>query len=151
MEHSKHFPDNFYRVTVKGLCVRENSLLMVRETIDGKSVWDLPGGGLDFGEAFHDALRRECKEEMDLVPNIISNSPLYTWTKKVSGRGEVGWFYALAVAFQVEFDNLDFITSSECEAMEFIPQVELSNLPKVPLLEELPQIFNLEDFKKVTG
>ena len=62
-QQSPDFPDAFYRVAVKGLCVREGKVLLVHDyggsDIDMSPKWELPGGGVDFGENFQDALKRE--------------------------------------------------------------------------------------------
>ncbi|HEY4513103.1 MAG TPA: hypothetical protein VJH06_01135 [Candidatus Paceibacterota bacterium] len=31
MQHSTYFPDSFYRVVVKGLCVRDGKILFIKE------------------------------------------------------------------------------------------------------------------------
>ena len=36
--------------------------LVVKE--DGRPLWDLPGGGMDYGETFESALKRELYEEV---------------------------------------------------------------------------------------
>ena len=66
MEHSTYFPDSFYRVTIKGLCVRDGKVLLVRESKDISGKWEMPGGGLDFGEDIREGLKREIKEEIGL-------------------------------------------------------------------------------------
>ena len=61
--YSKDFPDSFYRVTVKGLMVKDGKLLLLKESNNLSGQWELPGGGLDFGEDIHSALKREIEEE----------------------------------------------------------------------------------------
>lgn len=83
IEVSKDFPPAFYRVTIKGMCVRDGKLLMVQESekLSG-GVWELPGGGLDFGEDIFLGFNRETQEEMGLSISKISKAPVYVWTWK---------------------------------------------------------------------
>lgn len=59
MSQSKNFPDSFFRVTVKGLYVCDGKLLLLKESKKLSGQWELPGGGLDFGEEIHVGLKRE--------------------------------------------------------------------------------------------
>lgn len=70
--HGK-YPNTFYRVGLKAL-IRNNKdeVLLVKENSDK---WDLPGGGLDHGEAPEDCLRRELLEETGLT-GLIIDQPL---------------------------------------------------------------------------
>src|SRR5882724_7613845 len=95
-QQSKDFPNAFYRVSVKGLLVRDNKLMLVDDYTgliakekDGE--WELPGGGLDFGENFQDGLRREIKEETGMTPTWIADKPTYTWIVKREGRRGMEW------------------------------------------------------------
>jgi ADP-ribose pyrophosphatase YjhB (NUDIX family) len=55
------YPNTFYRVSIKAIIRNEQGeVLLVREKDDS---WSLPGGGLDHGEVFEEALRRELYEE----------------------------------------------------------------------------------------
>jgi len=78
-QQSPLFPDCFYRVTIKGLCVRNGKLLLSRESegLSGQK-WELPGGGLDFGEDIVSAFQREIAEEMGLTVTKMSKAPVYT-------------------------------------------------------------------------
>ncbi|GAB2773703.1 hypothetical protein GCM10027275_15880 [Rhabdobacter roseus] len=60
---------NRLRVRVCGICVIDNRLVMVRHKGIGPTdtFWCPPGGGIQFGENAHDALRREFVEETGLV------------------------------------------------------------------------------------
>lgn len=53
------------RVRVNGLIVQDESLLLVKlqSPLREDPVWIPPGGGVEFGETMHDALRRELLEE----------------------------------------------------------------------------------------
>ena len=60
-------PKCFYRVSTKGLVVRDGKILLIQEK-DGR--WELPGGGLEFDQDIFDSLKREFVEEMGV--NIIA-------------------------------------------------------------------------------
>jgi len=148
MEHSNDFPDAFYRVTIKGLCVRDDKLLMIREAESEGGIWELPGGGLDFGEDIYIGFNRETQEEMGLNVAKMSRTPMYVWTHKYTNRRSVEWFYSLVLAYRVEFESLDFTPTKECEEIRFVSKEEMKILPLGGQMQELPGIFNLEDFRE---
>ncbi len=129
-QSSKDFPDAFYRVTAKGIYVRDGRVLLVhdftgRSDTDDSPEWDLPGGGLDFGESFSDALMREVKEEMNLSVTWIDDRPTYVWsTKHGSGKG-MEWYYVLTVIFRFELESLDFTPTEECREIKFFSKKDL--------------------------
>lgn len=58
---------NKLRVRVCGLCVDDNRLLMINHKgIKDGDFWAPPGGGLQFGEALENCLKREFEEETGL-------------------------------------------------------------------------------------
>ncbi|SFE01955.1 NUDIX hydrolase [Sharpea azabuensis] len=70
-----------FHITVKGICVYNGKTLImkrVRTSTDGLGYWELPGGGLEYGETPHEALKRELREETGLKIKIIK--PIYTFT-----------------------------------------------------------------------
>ncbi len=152
-QDSPDFPNSFYRVTVKGLCVRDGKVLMVhdytgRSMTDPSPEWELPGGGLDFGESFHDALRREVKEEMGLTVSWIEDKPSFVWTtKRYSGRG-LEWYWICPVIFRFEVESLDFIPSDECREIKFFSKEELqANVRDTSVqIQPLAQRFDPKDF-----
>jgi 8-oxo-dGTP diphosphatase len=146
MEHSKDFPDCFHRVTIKGLCIKDGKVLLVRESKKLSGKWELPGGGLDFGENIHDGFKREIQEEMGLTVSKMSRHPVYVWTHKFKNKRKLEWYYSLVVAYQIEFENLDFIASDECEALDFFTKDQLQTVDIFEQAENLREIFNPEDF-----
>lgn len=60
------------RVRVFGLCRHDDRLLLVRHRAllhDG-SFWEMPGGGVEFGESLAEAVAREFREETGLVVRV---------------------------------------------------------------------------------
>lgn len=147
MQHSKYFPDSFHRVTVKGLCVRGGKVLLLHEPelLSGK--WEMPGGGLDFGEDIKNGLKRELEEEMGLKIIKISKNPVYVWPHKYENMRGMDWYYSLVLAYRVEFENLDFKFTEECDGVEFFTKEQLRKIILSGQANELVDIFNPDDFK----
>lgn len=95
-------------MSVKGLCVQNGKVLLVKESDEISGKWEMPGGGLDFGEDIKACLIREIEEEMHLRVIKISDSPVYVWAHRYeNNRRNIGWYYSLVLAYRVEFENLN--------------------------------------------
>ncbi len=144
---SSNFPDCFYRVTIKGACVRDGKLLLVRESVSHSGQkWELPGGGLDFGEDIQAALVREVREETGLTVTRVSPAPIYAWTSKSEHKRGLDWFYSCVLVYQVEFENLDITPSDECEVVDFFDMSQLQAVRVSGQLARLKEVFNPADF-----
>ncbi len=148
VEHSDEFLDCFYRVTVKGLCVRDDKILLLKEAPHISGKWEMLGGGLDFGEDSRTCLEREAREEAGLKITKMSPKPLYVWTHKYTNRRGLKWYYALVLAYRVEFEDLNFTPSEECEEIAFFSKEELGSIELAGQSNDLLTIFNPEDFKE---
>jgi 8-oxo-dGTP pyrophosphatase MutT (NUDIX family) len=152
-QESPDFPNAFYRVTAKGLCVRDGQVLLLhdftgRSDEDPSPEWELPGGGLEFGENFTDALKREIKEETGLAVKWMEEKPTYIWTTKhASGRG-MKYFWICTVIFRFDVLDLNFTPTEECRAIKFFSkedlQADFENLGSQ--VKPLAEAFNPEDF-----
>lgn len=149
MHETTAFPPCFHRVTIKGLCVRDGKVLLIRENKNLSGKWELPGGGLDFGEDIREGFEREIKEEMGLTVTYMSKSPLYVWPHRYEHKRKLDWFYALVVAYRVEFEHLDFTPSSECQEIRFFSLEELRELNLNGQTAGLLRHFDPEDFKSI--
>lgn len=70
-----------FHITVKAIVIYNRKVLIlkrVRASSDGLGYWELPGGGLEYGETPETALKRELKEETGLDIKILK--PVYTFT-----------------------------------------------------------------------
>lgn len=55
-----------FNIRVYGICIQNGHLLINEELIKGRTVFKLPGGGLEWGEGTQDCLKREWKEELNM-------------------------------------------------------------------------------------
>ena len=81
-------PDKLY-VTVKAAIWKGDKLLLQKEIGDKHFFYSLPGGRLNKGEAAHDGLRREVREEIGVGLAWISELPVKVFTT-VSSNGQHG-------------------------------------------------------------
>lgn len=143
---SNHFPDSFYRVSVKGIFVKDGKVLLVREAESLSGKWELPGGGLDFGEEIHQGLKREIEEEVGIHVTAISEKPVYVWTCRFEQGRNMDWYYSLVLGYQIELENLAFKVTEECEEIRFFSKEELETINLGAQTKGLYKILNLKDF-----
>lgn len=68
---------DFYRMSSHAVILNEqHQVLLLKATYAG-CAWGLPGGGLDQGETVHEALIRECQEELGCNVQINYLSGIY--------------------------------------------------------------------------
>ncbi len=143
---SPNFPDCFYRVSVKGLFVKDEKILLFKESQNESGNWELPGGGLDFGEDIFEGLKREIQEESGLKVTHIEKRPIYILPCRFDKRRGMDWHYSLVLCYKIELENLDFTQSDECEQIGFFSKEELNSLNLEPQTEILKTYFNPKDF-----
>ncbi len=133
----------FYRVSVKALVLnktRDKFLLCKKDS----GVWELPGGGLDWGASPHEDLRREIKEEMNVGILWIADNPAYFITRKALKRE--GW--NAYVLYETELESLDFIPSRECEEIRFVDKNDVKEIKVLSNIEKLVEMFKSDNHKR---
>lgn len=132
-------PDCFYRVSVKALILNEaKDKFLICEEESG--VWELPGGGLDWGMTPHEDLPREISEEMGLPTTYVAAEPSYFITDQTLNRG----VWIVNVIYRTEVAHLDFTPSDECVNIAFVDQGDLSDKRVFPTVHTLAERFDPE-------
>jgi ADP-ribose pyrophosphatase YjhB (NUDIX family) len=126
------------RLAAYGWCEVDGAVLLCRISAEGPGVglWTLPGGGLDFGEAPEDGLRRELVEETGLsgtVGELLGvRSAVLEPVETISGHRvqAVGILYRVAIA-DGELRNE---TRGSTDLAQWIALAELDALPVTGLV-----------------
>lgn len=120
-----------YRISTKAIIKDESSKILLLQEADGQ--WDLPGGGLDQGEAPHDAVTREVSEETGYTVTSISDRPTAFWTVTRPGSSLVKWFAFVAydVSATGDFKPAED-TNDAAVALKFVSPEEATNMTLHP-------------------
>ena len=133
----------YYRVSVKALVLNEarDKFLIMRQEND---IWDLPGGGLEWGEKVHSGLAREIMEEMGVETTYIAEHPSYFLGGfKMSKESDL---WVVNIVYETELTHLNFTHSNECLEVRFVSLCDLKTLEKVPpTVRELAEKFKPEN------
>ncbi len=154
-------PPCFFRISVKALVLdpTRTKFLLVQEdngnpkersSYDG--FWELPGGGLDWGEETQASLVRELREEMGLEATFVSPNPCYfvTFQNELSSHEELnelndGKSWRANIVYEVELAGLNFTPSQECVAIKFVTPEEALTLRAFSNVHKLAELFDTKN------
>lgn len=71
---------------VKAVIIKGNKFLIIKEIINNKTVQDLPGGKIEYGESPYNTLHREVSEEVGLEIKIVKLFGLYWFFKTLDKK-----------------------------------------------------------------
>jgi ADP-ribose pyrophosphatase YjhB (NUDIX family) len=106
-------------------------VLLVRHRKDGRDYWLLPGGGVEGGEDLETALRRELREECDLV-DIHPVGPI-ALAETIAPPGSASRRHIVHLIFEAPLPDSIVHVASHDPAVGNHRLFELSELPEVDL------------------
>ncbi|GAB0174822.1 MAG: hypothetical protein HHAS10_07010 [Candidatus Altimarinota bacterium] len=131
-----NIPPCFYRLSVKALIHNsDGKFLLIKEE---NGLWELPGGGLDYGEELQECLRREIYEEMGLETVKIASEPCYFYTSTNLSKSK----HIVNALYETSVKNLEFTPSEECVEIGFFTLQEASTLDTYPNIKEFLKHYN---------
>jgi 8-oxo-dGTP diphosphatase len=122
---------------VGAIVERDGAVFAARRNSDRSAggLWEFPGGKVEAGESPEAALRRELQEELDVS---ISVGPFID-----RSLSDVGSVRIELSCYAAEFEGDDPVSSSDHDAMQWVPLTDLSSLQwapgDIPLLDGLPE------------
>ena len=132
----------FYRVSIKALILDETRERFA-VILEDNGWWELPGGGLDWGETAENCLKRELKEEMGLTVTEVASLPSYYLIgKNMSDKWTVN------LVFEAKVEDLNFTPSDECQELRFVSPKELESINAFRTVKDLGARFNAGNHKK---
>ena len=75
---------DFYRMSSHAVICNASGQVLLLKAAYAEHAWGLPGGGLDMGETIHEALLRECYEELSCNIELDYLSGVYFHSTVIS-------------------------------------------------------------------
>jgi 8-oxo-dGTP diphosphatase len=127
----------YYRVSVKALILNDtrDKFLICKED---NGMWDLPGGGLEWGTTPQDDLPREIQEEMGLLVTKVANNPSYFITDQNLDKT----LWLANVVYETELKNFDFTPSNECVNIKFVDKTDVEGMKVFTNVQKIAEMFN---------
>ena len=106
MSHT-NIPQHFYRTSAKALILNDQKEFLLCKEENG--IWELPGGGIQFGEEVTECIQREILEEMGLqVTSVATTCSYFTTCEHTKG------FWVANALFVTTVADYNFTPSDEC-------------------------------------
>ncbi len=132
----------YYRVSVKALIWNERHTHFLLTQANNLE-WELPGGGLNWGEKPQEGLAREIKEEMNIDVDYVAMKPDYfitmEWYKDT--------YWTANVIYDTRIKGLDFTQSAECIDAKFYTLAEAKELKLSIPTQKFLEVFDLANHK----
>jgi 8-oxo-dGTP diphosphatase len=120
-----------WRPSVYAIIVKDGKILLSKQFGDK---YDLPGGGLDLGESFEDAVIREVKEETGIAvqnPQLVGGENSFFKSTHANGKtyhSILLYFVCEYVGGELSTDGFDEYEQDYAELAEWIPLEKLDSL-----------------------
>lgn len=137
---------DYIGVGVGAIIIENGKVLLMKRSQKArnqKGKWEIPGGGLEWGETFKEALHREIKEEVGVIIEIVEQFGLWDEVLKDDKQHWVAPTYLCRIKSGVpkimepeKCDDLGWYTLQEAE------KLDLSYITKhdvASLLEKFPK------------
>lgn len=124
--HETWFVEDGYatpKIDVRGAVYRDDTVLLVRETLDGK--WTLPGGWADINDSPSQAVMKEIEQESGFTARAVKLAALYDRNKHAHPPY---LFHAWKAFFICEITGGAARLSHETDGVEFFPIADLPQL-----------------------
>ena len=69
----------FVRVSVRGILIQDDQLLVIHQIKNDREYYVIPGGGVEDYETLVQALKREMLEEVGIQVDVLNEQPIYTY------------------------------------------------------------------------
>lgn len=123
---------SLFHISVKGFISCKDKYLFIKKVSNGsknQGFWELPGGGLNFGELPEDGLTREIREETGL--NIAVLKPIITWSFLKNNNKQV-----IGITYLCEAKDEKVTISEEHEDFAWVKKEDFDNINLLPELKE---------------
>ncbi|MDP3899753.1 MAG: NUDIX hydrolase [bacterium] len=130
----------FYRISVKALILDSEQRFLLTQEDNG--LWELPGGGLNFGEKPQEGLAREIQEEMNIEVTYIAENPSYFLTAK----NKAG-IYCANILYLAKIKSFNFTKSAECVAIKFFTKEEAAAEKLFPNVRDFAELYNPDNHR----
>ena len=124
------------RHAVVAIIIEESRFLVIRrsELVRAPGLLCFPGGGIEFGEDFETAVKREAFEELTLNVDVIK----HLWSSETLWGTKLEWLVCTRTIHQEPTPNLD-----EVSEIHWLNEAELRS--RKDLLGSLPDFFSAKD------
>lgn len=107
----------FYRVSAVGVIRNKAGEYLM---VDEHNRWSFPGGGWDFGETLHEALKRELYEEIaltsDFTEKVLTVLPFHNPNKDA---------WQMWVVCEIMYDKLEYGIGEHAEDVQWMHEDEI--------------------------
>lgn len=135
-----------FHLGVYGILINDEKILLIKKARGPyKGMYDLPGGGIEFGEKIEEALKREFIEETGIIlDNISFVSSNECFSDYVNNQGEprkmhhVGLYYKVSATFESiksDSDGQDSL-GAEFISLDDLDKITISPIAK-PMIEKV--------------
>lgn len=131
------------RIRVSGILTKDGKILFVKHRKKGEEYYLLPGGGVDFGETFETALKREFLEEVNIN---ISVDKLCIISEGVDPKGEK---HIINLVFLVDYVSGEIVLPDE-ERIVGIEYLEVTNLNNYVIYPNIKKELKKNSFDNIS-